>query len=107
VTLNLAPVDIKKESTGFDLPIAIGILACEELIKENALQDCFFIGELSLHGSIKSLRVILPATLKARELCISKVFVPVENAAEAVIMAGIAVYGVSTLPDVVEFFNNR
>ncbi len=107
VTVNLAPADIKKEGTGFDLPIAIGILACEELIKENTLQDCFFIGELSLDGSIKSVRGILPAALKAKELGINKVFVPEENAAEAAIVDGIAVYGVSTLPDVVEFLSNR
>src|SRR5664280_2198903 len=107
VTVNLAPADIKKEGTGFDLPIAVGILAAEELIKEDSLKDCFFIGELSLDGSIKSVRGILPAALKAKELGIKKVFVPEENAAEAAMVEGIAVFGVNTLPDVVEFLNNR
>jgi len=107
VTVNLAPADIKKEGTGFDLPIAVGIIAAEELIKEDSLQDCFFIGELSLDGSIKSVRGVLPAALKAKELGIKKVFVPEENAAEAAMVEGIAVFGVSTLPDVVEFLNNR
>jgi magnesium chelatase family protein len=107
VTVNLAPADIKKEGTGFDLPIAVGILAAEELIKEDSLQDCFFIGELSLDGSIKSIRGVLPAALKARELGIKKVFVPEENAAEAAMVEGIAVLGVNTLPDVVEFLNGR
>ncbi|HNS57271.1 MAG TPA: magnesium chelatase domain-containing protein, partial [Smithellaceae bacterium] len=107
VTINLAPADIKKEGTGFDLPIAVGILAAEELIKEKSLEDCFFIGELSLDGSIKSVRGVLPAALKAKELGLKKVFVPGENAAEAAIVEGIAVLGVNTLPDVVEFLNNR
>jgi magnesium chelatase family protein len=107
VTVNLAPADIKKEGTGFDLPIAVGILAAEELIKENSLKDYFFIGELSLDGSIKSVRGVLPAALKAKELGIKKVFVPEENAAEAAMVEGIDVFGVNTLPDVVDFLGNR
>ncbi|MEN6331569.1 MAG: YifB family Mg chelatase-like AAA ATPase [Smithella sp.] len=108
VTINLAPADIKKEGTGFDLPIAVGILAAEELIKkEDSLENCFFIGELSLDGSIKSVRGILPAALKAKELGFKKVFVPEENAAEAAIVEGISIIGVNTLPDLVEFLNNR
>ncbi len=107
VTVNLAPADIRKEGTGFDLPIAIGILAAEELIQEAALERCFFIGELSLDGSIKSVRGVLPAAFKARELGFQSVFVPEENAAEAAMVEGINVYGVKTLPDVVEFLADR
>jgi len=107
VTVNLAPADIRKEGTGFDLPIAVGILAAQELIAENTLQNCFFIGELSLDGSIKGVRGILPAAFKARELGIGSVFVPEENAAEAAMVDGINVYGVKTLPDVVEFLGAR
>ena len=107
VTVNLAPADIKKEGTGFDLPIAVGILAAEELIKEVDLQNCFFIGELSLDGSIKGVRGVLPATLKAKEIGIKSVFVPEENAAEAAMVEGINVLPVKTLPDVVEFLNGR
>jgi magnesium chelatase family protein len=107
VTVNLAPADIKKEGTGFDLPIAVGILAAEELIKENALTNSLFIGELSLDGSIKSVRGVLPATFKAKELGIKKVFVPAENAPEAAMVEGIEVYQVSSLPDVVEFLSGR
>jgi magnesium chelatase family protein len=107
VTVNLAPADIKKEGTGFDLPIAVGILASEELIKEDLLHDCFFLGELSLDGSIKSVRGVLPAALKAKELGIRRVFVPEENAAEAAMVEGIDVFGVNTLPDVVDFLANR
>jgi len=107
VTVNLAPADIKKEGTGFDLPIAVGILAAEELIKEDSLYDCLFLGELSLDGSIKSVRGVLPAALKAKELGIRRVFVPEENAAEAAMVEGIDVFGVKTLPDVVDFLANR
>jgi magnesium chelatase family protein len=107
VTVNLAPADIRKEGTGFDLPIAVGILAAEELIAEDTLQNCIFIGELSLDGSIKGVRGILPAAFKARESGIGSVFVPAENAAEAAMVDGINVYGVKTLPDVVEFLGSR
>src|SRR5512145_1379215 len=107
VTVNLAPADIRKEGTGFDLPIAVGILAAENLIAEDALQHCLFIGELSLDGSIKGVRGVLPAAFKARESGIQSVFVPEENAAEAAMVEGISVYGVKTLPDVVEFLSAR
>jgi len=107
VTVNLAPADIKKEGTGFDLPIAVGILAAEELIKEDALQNCLFIGELSLDGSIKGVRGVLPAALKAKEIGIKSVFVPCDNAAEAAMVEGINVFPVNTLPDVVEFLSGR
>lgn len=107
VTINLAPADIKKEGTGFDLPIAVGILAAEELIKETALRDCFFIGELSLDGTIKGVNGVLPATFKAKEIGLQSVFVPQENAAEAAMVEGINVIPVKTLPDVVEFLEGR
>jgi magnesium chelatase family protein len=107
VTVNLAPADIKKEGTGFDLPIAVGILAAEELIKESCLRDCFFIGELSLDGSIKRVNGVLPAAFKAKEIGVKSVFVPEENAAEAAMVEGINVIPVKTLPDVVEFLEGR
>ena len=81
----------------------MGILAAEELIKEEALQNCFFIGELSLDGSIKGVRGVLPASFKAKEMGIKSVFVPSENAPEAAMVEGINVFAVNTLPDVVEF----
>ncbi len=107
VTVNLAPADIRKEGTGFDLPIAVGILAAEELISEATLHYCHFIGELSLDGSIKGVRGVLPAAFKARALGVKSFFVPEENAAEAGMVEGIDVYGVRTLPDVVEFLAAR
>ena len=107
VTINLAPADIRKEGTGFDLPIAVGILAAENMIEEDALLNCIFLGELSLDGSIKGVRGVLTAAFKARELGARSVFVPHDNAAEAAMVEGIDVYGVRTLPDVVEFLAAR
>jgi magnesium chelatase family protein len=107
VTVNLAPADIKKEGTGFDLPIAVGILAAEELIKEDALRKFVFIGELSLDGSIKGVSGVLTAAFKAKEIGIQAIFVPEENAAEAAMVNGINVFGIKTLPDLVEFLNGR
>ena len=107
VTVNLAPADIKKEGTGFDLPIAVGILAAEELIKEDALRKFIFIGELSLDGSIKGVSGVLTAAFKAKEIGIQAIFVPGENAAEAAMVKGINVFGIKTLPDLVEFLNGR
>ena len=68
VTINLAPADIKKEGTGFDLPIAIGILAAQGLIKKDHLSEYLFIGELSLDGSIKGIHGALPAAIQATEM---------------------------------------
>jgi len=107
VTVNLAPADIKKEGTAFDLPIAVGILTAEELIKESSVRDCFFMGELSLDGSIKRVNGVLTATFKAREMGVKSAFVPEENAAEAAMVEGINVYAVKSLPDVVEFLGGR
>jgi len=107
VTVNLAPADIKKEGTGFDLPIAVGILAAEELIPGKELTNCLFLGELSLDGSIKSVRGILPAAFKAKDLGLQKIFVPQDNALEAAMVKGIEAYPVNTLPDVVEYLNKR
>ncbi len=107
VTVNLAPADIRKEGTGFDLPIAVGILAAQDLIEETALSGCIFIGELSLDGSVKGVRGVLPAAFKARESGLRSVFVPEENAAEAAMVEDVHVYGIKTLPDVVEFLSAR
>jgi len=101
VTINLAPADIKKEGTGFDLPIAVGILAAEKLIREERLRDCLFVGELSLDGSIKRVNGLLSVAFKALETGLTSVFVPEENAPEAAMVKGVNIIPVKTLPDVV------
>ncbi len=107
VTVNLAPADMKKEGTGFDLPIAVGILAAEECIKPEALENYLIVGELSLDGSVKSVQGALPAASLAREIGIRGIIVPAGNAAEAAMVEGIEVIPVAALSDVVEFLNGR
>jgi len=107
VTINLAPADIKKEGTGFDLPIAVGILAAEKLIREERLRDCLFVGELSLDGSIKRVNGLLSVAFKALETGLTSVFVPEENAPEAAMVKGVNIIPVKTLPDVVECLEGR
>jgi len=107
VTVNLSPADIKKEGTGFDLPIAVGILAAEEIMPAEQLDRFAFIGELSLDGGIKGVQGILSAALRAKEEGLKGIVVPLENAQEAAMVEGIDVIPVSSLPEIVEFFNNR
>ncbi len=106
ITVNLAPADIKKEGSGFDLPIAIGILeATETLSVDRSLhKTCCIVGELSLDGGVRRVNGVLPMILAAREQGISKIIVPLENMEEArVSPPGIDVIPVSTLPEVVEY----
>ncbi len=107
VTVNLAPADIKKEGTGFDLPIAIGILTGEGCIELNNLLDYTLIGELSLDGSVKGVDGILPAALLAKETGKKGIIVARENADEAAMVECLAVLPVDALSDVVEFLNGR
>ena len=107
VTVNLAPADIKKEGTGFDLPIAVSILTGEACIETKDLPDYSFIGELSLDGSIKGVDGVLSAALLANEVGRKGIIVARENAAEAAMVESINVLPVDTLSDVVEFLNGR
>jgi magnesium chelatase family protein len=104
ITVNLAPADIRKEGTGFDLPIAMGILAASELFKNCDLSAVCIVGELSLDGRIRRINGVLSMVLAAAAAGLKSIVIPAENAAEASIAAsGIAIYPVSYLPDVVEF----
>ncbi len=107
VTVNLAPADIKKEGTGFDLPIAVSILTGEACIETKDLPDYSFIGELSLDGSIKGVDGVLSAALLANEMGRKGVIVARENAREAAMVESVNVIPVDTLSDVVEFLNGR
>ncbi|MBU2053733.1 MAG: YifB family Mg chelatase-like AAA ATPase [Proteobacteria bacterium] len=107
VTVNLAPADIRKEGTAFDLPIAVAILAAQGLLTADALGDYLLIGELSLDGGVKGVHGALSAAFQARDLGIRGIILPRENAAEAVLVEGIAVIPVERLSDVVEFFGGR
>jgi len=106
-TVNLAPADIKKEGTSFDLPIAVGILAAQELIDGTRLQDYMIIGEVSLDGRVKGVHGGLSAAFRAREMGLRGIIMPEDNAREAAVVDAIDVIPVGFLSDVVEFFSGR
>ncbi|MEW5746275.1 MAG: YifB family Mg chelatase-like AAA ATPase [Nitrospirota bacterium] len=106
ITVNLAPADLKKEGSSFDLPIAIGIVAAEEIIPTAALDEYLLAGELSLDGSIKPIRGALPMALEAKRRGLKGILLPKENAAEAAVVAGIEVYSMTNLPETIEFLGN-
>ena len=89
ITVNLAPADIKKEGTGFDLPIALGILAATGIIPQQTISRYLILGELSLDGRVKAVRGSLPMALAAREAGCKAVIVPYDNGREASVVGGI------------------
>ncbi|MFQ5706043.1 MAG: YifB family Mg chelatase-like AAA ATPase [bacterium] len=106
VTINLAPADIKKEGSAFDLPMAIGILAAMGQVSEDLLQDYILLGELSLDGSLRPIRGTLPIAMAVKSAGKSGIIVPRENAKEAAISENIQVFPMSHLNETVEFLNN-
>lgn len=102
ITLNLAPADIKKDGSHFDLPIAIGLIAAAGFITKE-LMDTVFVGELSLDGDLRGVNGVLPMTLSAVSSGIKNIIVPYENGQEAAIVDGINVYGFKNLSEVVGF----
>jgi len=105
ITINLAPADIKKEGSAYDLPMAVGILAAEGLLEKKPLDDYLLIGELSLDGSIRAVRGALPIAMAARKEKIKGLILPEQNAIEAAVVHEVEVLGVRNLPQVVEFLN--
>ncbi|MFV9509876.1 YifB family Mg chelatase-like AAA ATPase [Tepidibacillus sp. LV47] len=111
ITINLAPADMKKEGSGFDLPMAIGILMASEQIdirdSEKNLEKTLFIGELSLDGSIHGINGILPMAIEAKQKNIERLILPKQNVDEARLVHGIEVFGFSHLKDVIEFLTGN
>ena len=105
ITVNLAPADVKKEGSGFDLPMAIGILAATGLIPQSTLTDHVIIGELSLDGSIRSIKGALSMAIMVKELGLKGIYLPSENAMEAAVVEEIDVYPISTLPQLAQALN--
>ena len=103
ITINLAPADVKKTGSGYDLPMALGILAASEIFKSEILDQFAVIGELSLDGSVRSTNGILPMAMAAREAGLKGIIVPTCNAPEAAVVSGINVIGIETLAEAVEF----
>ena len=106
IVVNLAPADIRKEGSSYDLSIAIGILASSGQLTNKLLKDYLIIGELSLDGSVKPIRGILPITLQALADGFKGIILPKENAKEAAIVTGIDVIAVENLSQTVGFLNN-
>ena len=106
ITINLAPADIKKEGSGFDLPIAVGILGAYGALRVTDLSRFLMVGELGLDGSIRPIAGMLPVAILAREKGIPNLILPVANAAEAAVVEGVNVYPVASLLDVIELLNS-
>ena len=106
-TINLAPADIKKEGSSFDLAIAIGILTAEGLVSGKFLQDSIFLGELSLDGTIRHIKGALPIAVEAKKKGIKRIILPKESADEAAIVDDIEVYGFESLTEVISFLNEE
>ena len=107
IVINMAPADIRKEGSSYDLPLAIGILAAAEELDASRLGHYMMMGELSLDGSLKSVKGILPIAIKAREEGFKGFIVPKQNAREAAVVNDLDVYGVSTIKEVIEFIAGR
>lgn len=104
ITINMAPADVRKEGAAYDLPLAMGILAGTAQIPETRLSEFIIMGELSLDGSVRPIKGVLPIALKAMKDGFKGIIVPMENVREASIVQGIEVYGVSDLKDLARFF---
>jgi magnesium chelatase family protein len=105
ITVNLAPADIRKEGSGFDLPMALGIVGAYGGLNKKQIDDCVFVGELSLDGGIRGIRGTLPIAIEARGKKLSRLVVPEVNAREAAMVTGLNVYPVRSLIDVIHFVN--
>ncbi len=107
LTVNLAPADIPKIGSAFDLPIAIGILAASGLIKKDGLNQSLFLGELSLEGKIRQVPGVLPIVLMAKKKKINNIFIPVDNLKEASLVDDVNIFPVEKLSDLVLHLNNE
>ena len=105
ITVNLSPADIRKEGSGYDLPLAIGILAADCKVESDRLNEYMLVGELGLDGSLRPIRGALPIAIRARKEHFRGLIVPHENVREAAVVNNLDVYGMDSLSDVVRFFN--
>jgi magnesium chelatase family protein len=104
ITINMAPADLRKEGSAYDLPLALGILAASGQLQANGLEDYLIMGELSLDGSLQPIRGALPIAIKAREEGFKGFFLPLANAEEAAVVEGLDVFGVSKITEVIDHF---
>ena len=107
IVVNMAPANIRKEGSSYDLPLAIGILASAEEILPEKLADYLIIGELSLDGSLQPIKGALPIAISARSQGFKGFILPKQNAKEAAVVNNLNVYGVENIKEVIEFFNGK
>ena len=107
VVVNLAPADVKKEGSAFDLPIALGMLVAEGVLTQEQVNGYLIAGELALDGRIKQVRGVLSLAVLAKKCGCRGMLIPAENAAEAAVVEPVPVHAVTTLPQVVEFLTGR
>lgn len=107
IVINMAPADIRKEGSSYDLPLAIGILAAAEQIDSSRLSEYMMMGELSLDGSLQPIKGALPIAIKAREEGFKGFILPKQNACEAAVVNDLEVYGVSNLKEVLDFMDGK
>ena len=105
VTINMAPADVKKEGSGYDLPMAIGMMATEGSVSMQLLPTTMIVGELSLDGSLQPIRGALPIAIRARAMGYERLIVPVQNVREAAVVNNVKVYGAHNLREVVDLLN--
>jgi magnesium chelatase family protein len=101
ITINLAPADVKKEGSAFDLPIAVGILGANGELEGENLNDTMLVGELALDGRVRSIRGALPIAVAAQKRGFKRLLLPAENGREAAVVSGLAVYPVNDLREVI------
>lgn len=107
ITVNMAPADIRKEGSAYDLTLAIGILAATEQIQFDKVGEYLIMGELSLDGSLQPLKGVLPIAIEARKHGLKGIILPKQNAREAAIVDELEVYGVENIKEVIDFFNEE
>ena len=107
IVVNLAPADLRKEGSQYDLPIAIGILSATEQITTSYIEDSLFIGELSLNGTLRAVKGVLPLVARARERGLKRVFLPKETVDEGAVVDGIDIIGIGSLLELCEILLGR
>ena len=105
--VNFAPADVRKEGTGYDLPLALALMAASNILEPECMEGCLFVGELGLDGSLRPVRGLLPVAIMARAKGYRALFVPEENAREAAVVDRLKVYGAKHLSQVVEHLQGR
>ncbi len=107
ITINMAPADLRKEGSAYDLTLAIGIMASSNQIKSENIERYLIMGELSLDGNLQPIKGALPIAIKAREEGFEGFILPLQNAKEAAIVNNLKVYGIENIKEVVDFFNGK